>query len=92
MEDYIKKQGRTIALNMLNRYYYDSDKPNIIIEIHHSNGCNLSRQQIQNWCNYYTNFWNGTHKSNSVVITPTVCHSYGGFYIFFTKIRRDLAL
>ena len=92
MEEYIKNQGQTIALNMLNHYYYDYDKPNVIIEVHCTPGGNLSQHQIKEWCDYYTNFWNGMHKSNEVVVAPTVCHSYGGFYIFFTKIRRDLAL
>lgn len=88
MDEYNKNRGRALALNMLNRYYYDSDKPNIIIEIHH--GQNMSKLQIRDWCNYYTNFWNSLNKSTQVVTTPTVCHSYGDFYVFFTKIRRDL--
>lgn len=83
----ISYQGRKYALDMLNQYYCDSEKPDIIIEIHCGN---LSKQDINYWCNYYTKFWNNMNKSSTVVTTPTVCRSYGNYYIFFTKIRRDL--
>lgn len=89
MNEYIKTRGREIAIDFLNQIYKDIEKPDIMIEVQYVRG-GLGYGQIIRQCEYYDNLWRSFNSYTDVVVERTLCVSYGDFYVFFTKIRRDL--
>lgn len=80
-DDYYKKKGQEIAIMLLDQYFQDKYRSDLVLEVHHEE--NVDDYYKEKWCNYYNKFWE-LHTG----VYETICLSYRDYHVFVTHIKK----